>query len=135
MTDFHEVWDLSEPDPQDERLKQTLKQLISGSSPEDSKLNRQLQKDDSDHKKAMEKARAEFERTIELHRVKHDRWTNYSILAIVSLLFLVSVVVLSVIGYQEKNDHTLRDKAISLLAPLTGLALGFLSGKIKWPAL
>jgi hypothetical protein len=29
----------------------------------------------------------------------------------------------------------LRDKAITLLAPLTGLALGFLSGKIKWPAL
>jgi hypothetical protein len=135
MTDFDEVWDLSEPDPQDKTLQSLKHKLISGSSPEDSKLNRQLQKDDSDHKKAMEIAKADFERKIELHRVKHDRWTNYSILAIVSLLFLVSVVVLSVIGYQEKNDHTLRDKAISLLAPLTGLALGFLSGKIKWPAL
>ena len=131
MTDFDEVWDLSEPDPEDE----ILKQYISGSSLEDSKHNRQLQRADSDHKRAMEIARAEFEREIERHRVKHDRWTNYSILAIVSLLFLVSVVVLSVIGYQEKNDYTLRDKAISLLAPLTGLALGFLSGKIKWPAL
>lgn len=131
MTDIDEVWDLSDPDPEDE----VLKQFISGSSPEDSKLNRQLQRADSEHKRKMEIARAEFEREIERHRVKHDRWTNYSILAIVSLLFLVSVAVLSAIGYQGKNDYTLRDKAISLLAPLTGLALGFLSGKIKWPAL
>jgi hypothetical protein len=142
MAEFDEVWDLSEPDPGDE----IFEQYISGSSPEDSKLNRQLQKADSDHKRkmeladsdhkrAMELARAEFERDIERHRVEHDRWTNYSILAIVSLLFLISVAVLSVIAYQVNNQNTLRDKAITLLAPLTGLALGFLSGKIKWPAL
>jgi archaellum biogenesis protein FlaJ (TadC family) len=83
----------------------------------------------------MELTKAEFEREIERHRVRHDRWTNYGILAIVSLLFLVSVAVLSVIAYQVNNHNTLRDKAITLLAPLTGLALGFLSGKIKWPAL
>jgi|LauGreDrversion2_6_1035139.scaffolds.fasta_scaffold61854_1 hypothetical protein len=142
MTGIDEVWDLSEPDPGDE----IFEQYISGSSPEDSKLNRQLQKADSDHKRAMELAKAEFEREMELtkaefereierHRVRHDRWTNYGILAIVSLLFLVSVAVLSVIAYQVNNHNTLRDKAITLLAPLTGLALGFLSGKIKWPAL
>ena len=153
MTGIDEVWDLSEPDPGDE----IFEQYISGSSPEDSKLNRQLQKADSDHKRAMELDKAEFEREMELtkaefereierhrarhdrwiekHRVKHDRWTNYSILVIVSLLFLVSVVVLSIIAYQVNNQNTLRDKAITLLAPLTGLALGFLSGKIKWPAL
>jgi len=131
MAEFDEVWDLSEPDPGDE----IFEQFISGSSPEDSKLNRQLQKADSDHKRAMELARAEFEREIERHRVRHDRWTNYSILAIVSLLFLISVAVLSAIAYQGNNQNTLRDKAITLLAPLTGLALGFLSGKIKWPAL
>ena len=131
MADFDEVWDLSEPDPQDE----ILEQYVSGSSLEDSKLNRQLQKADSEHKRAMEIARAGFERDVEWYKVKHDRWTNYSILAIVSLIFLVSVAVLSVIGYQEHNKDTLRDKAITLLAPLTGLALGFLSGKIKWPAL
>jgi hypothetical protein len=131
MAEFDEVWDLSEPDPGDE----IFEQYISGSSPEDSKLNRQLQKADSDHKRAMELARAEFEREIERHRVRHDRWTNYSILAIVSLLFLISVAVLSAIAYQGNNQNTLRDKAITLLAPLTGLALGFLSGKIKWPAL
>ena len=142
MTGIDEVWDLSEPDPGDE----IFEQYISGSSPEDSKLNRQLQKADSDHKRAMELAKAEFEREMELtkaefereierHRVRHDRWTNYGILAIVSLLFLVSVAVLSVIAYQVNNYNALRDKAITLLAPLTGLALGFLSGKIKWPAL
>jgi hypothetical protein len=131
MAEFDEVWDLSEPDPGDE----IFEQYISGSSPEDSKLNRQLQKADSDHKRAMELDRAEFEREIERHRVRHDRWTNYSILAIVSLLFLISVAVLSAIAYQGNNQNTLRDKAITLLAPLTGLALGFLSGKIKWPAL
>jgi hypothetical protein len=142
MTGIDEIWDLSGPDPEDE----ILRELVFGSSPEDSKLNRQLQKADSDHKRTIELARAEFEREIERHRarhdrwiekhrVKHDRWTNYSILVIVSLLFLISVVVLSIIAYQVNNQNTLRDKAITLLAPLTGLALGFLSGKIKWPAL
>jgi hypothetical protein len=83
----------------------------------------------------MERDKARFERGMERFKTRHDRWTNYIILFIVSLIFLVSVGALSHVAYHSKNQDPLREKAIALLAPLTGLALGFLSGKIKWPAL
>lgn len=106
-----------------------------GSGPQDSAHYRQLQKASEQHKRFMELQKAQFERDMEKFKTRHDRWTNYFILGIVSSIFLVSVGVLSHVAYQGKNQDPLREKAITLLAPLTGLALGFLSGKIKWPAL
>lgn len=106
-----------------------------GSGPQDSAHYRQLQKASEVHKRNMERDKARFERDMERFKTRHDRWTNYIILFIVSLIFLVSVGALSHVAYHSKNQDPLREKAIALLAPLTGLALGFLSGKIKWPAL
>jgi hypothetical protein len=146
--DVDDVWDFSGSEPergsgrkadhrageeQDKQLERSMNRF--GSSLEDSRHNRELQKVNDRHKRALEVSKADFERKMEEFRARHDRWTNYLILGIVSVLFLASVAILSLVAYQVDNQNTLRDKAITLLAPLTGLALGFLSGKIKWPAL
>jgi hypothetical protein len=146
--DFDDIWDLSGVEPEkesgrkaehegaaekDEETRRSAANL--GSSPADSELSRRLQWANDDHKRKMEVAKAEFEREMERYKATHDRRTNYAILAVVSILFLGAVSILSIVAYQVNNENTLRDKAITLLAPLTGLALGFLSGKVKWPVL
>lgn len=136
---FDEEWDIQEEfgfagAGEEEGGLQELEEAL-GSGPQDSAHYRQLQKASEQHKRLMELRKARFERDMEKFRTRHDRWTNYFILGVVSLIFLASVGVLSHVAYQGKNQDPLREKAITLLAPLTGLALGFLSGKIKWPAL
>jgi hypothetical protein len=134
---FDESWDIQEEfgvTGEEEGGYQQLENLL-GSGSQDSAHYRRLQKAAEDHKRSMEAAKASFERDIERFKTRHDRWTNYILLFVVSVIFLISVGVLSHVAYHGKNEDPLREKAIALLAPLTGLALGFLSGKIKWPAL
>lgn len=134
---YDESWDIQEEfglAGEEDGGYQELEDVL-GSGPQDSAHYRSLQRDNEDHKRQMESAKAAFDRDMEKFKTRHDRWTNYIILFVVSIIFVVSVGALSHVAYSRGNQDPLREKAITLLAPLTGLALGFLSGKIKWPAL
>lgn len=104
------------------------------STPE-SKHHREMQAAQERHKRHMERRKFLFDSSMEKNKVCHDRITNYAILTIISVLFIAAVGTLAYIASNHSERDPLRREAISLLAPLTGLALGFLSGKIKWPVL
>ena len=104
------------------------------STPE-SKHYRELQIAHERHKRSMERRKFVFDSNMEKAKVCQDRITNYLILAIISLLFVAAIGTLAYVASSNSNESPLRREALSLLGPLTGLALGFLSGKIKWPVL
>lgn len=115
-----------------------LKQLLDATvweNQEASGHSRAIEREDASHKRNEDTKKQDHIRQMEIRLHNHNTRINYVLIAIVSVLFGFSVFVLGRVVSNKTEDPAIRREAVSVLGPLVGLALGFLSGKIKWPSL
>ena len=106
---------------------------------------------DHQREKEMRKLEAEIEReerdqnhkqAMEVRERRHARHMNIGAATFIALLVSIISILLALVsldisipwlGITGSNNSEVKKLAISSLGPLSGLSIGFFSGKIKWP--
>jgi hypothetical protein len=95
-----------------------------------------------DAKISRDQEEQKHKQAIELKERSHARHMNIGAATFIALLVSIISVLLAVVsldisipwlGITGSNNSDVKKLAISSLGPLSGLSIGFFSGKIKWP--